>query len=190
LDFITIFAIASALAMDTFAISIATGIRFGNNIRMIQMFRMPFAFGFFQSMMTVLGWLLGAGVKGFMQASDHWIALGLLVFIGGKMIYESFRNESEALEKGDPTTGLTLLALAVATSIDAFAVGLSFGLLRSDIVLPSIVIGLVTFAFALTGMKIGNLVGGKFGRRVEILGGVILILIGLRIFVQHVLSGV
>ena len=123
-------------------------------------------------------WLLGAGVIGFMQAADHWIAMGLLVFIGGKMIYESFRNEGETPEKGDPTSGLTLLALAVATSIDAFVVGLSFGLLRSEIFLPSVIIGLVTAAFSLTGMKIGNLVGGKFGRRVEILGGVILIAIG------------
>ncbi len=187
---LTIFAIAVALAMDTFAISIATGIQFGNDIRAAQVCRMSSAFGFFQFFMTYIGWLLGAEVKNLMQAADHWIAFGLLVFIGGKMIYESFRDEGEFPERGDPTTGLTLLALSIATRIDAFAVGQSFVLMRSDIFLPSVIIGLVTAAFSLTGMKIGNLVGEKFSHRVEIVGGVILIFIGLRIFVEHVVQGV
>jgi manganese efflux pump family protein len=190
MDLYTIFAIAIALAMDAFAVSIVTGLRLGCSVTYGHMFRLSFFFGFFQFMMTVLGWFGGLFIKDVMQSFDHWIALGLLLFIGGKMLWESFRGDEKEDTGCDPTTGLTLLALSVATSIDAFAVGLSLGVLRAGVWFASMVIGLVAAAFTVTGMRLGTVIGTWVSRKVEILGGLILIGIGLRILFEHVTRGI
>ena len=180
-----LFAIAVGLAMDAFAVSIATGIRLGC-VTGRQTFRMAFHFGFFQFMMPVFGWFAGTAAERFSGAFDHWIAMGLLSFIGGKMIREALkRDDSGACTTSDPTRGATLLGLAVATSIDAFAVGLSLGVLRLGIWFPSVLIGIVAAAFTTIGLKLGCRIGLIFSRRMEILGGVILIGIGMKILFDH-----
>lgn len=178
-------AIAVGLAMDAFAVSIATGIRLGC-VTGRQTFRMAFHFGFFQFMMPVIGWFGGALAGRFISAFDHWIAMGLLTVIGGKMIIEAFKHDEDAsCAASDPTRGMTLVALAVATSIDALAVGLSLGVLGMGIVFPSVLIGAVAAAFTTAGMKLGSRIGMAFSHRMEILGGLILIGIGVRIVLEH-----
>jgi putative Mn2+ efflux pump MntP len=141
-------------------------------------------------MMTVLGWYLGNFVERIINAFDHWVAMAFLVFIGGKMIVDSFRNRSTEELTCDPTQGLNLFILSIATSIDAFAVGLSLGVLNSGIWYPSIIIGLVAAAFTVCGMKLGNRIGLLFSHRIEFVGGMILIGIGLKIIIEHLLKGI
>lgn len=185
-----IFAIAVGLAMDAFAVSVATGIKLGYSVNIHHTFRLAFNFGFFQFIMTVLGWYLGYSVERVIKVYDHWFAMVLLVFIGVKMIFESFRNEESSDIECDPTKGINILFLSIATSIDAFAVGLSLGVLNSGIWYPSIIIGLVAAVFTTLGMKLGSRVGITFSHRIEILGGIILIVIGMKIFVEHIISGI
>lgn len=183
-------AVAVGLAMDAFAVSIATGIRLGC-VTGGQTFRMAFHFGFFQFMMPVLGWFAGAAAGRFMGAYDHWIAMGLLLFIGGKMIVEAVsRRSGEPACMDDPTRGFTVLGLATATSVDAFAVGLGLGVLGTGIWFPSIIIGIVAAAFTTAGIRLGCRIGVLFSRRLEILGGVILIGIGVKILFDHGAFGV
>ncbi|MHB9030560.1 MAG: manganese efflux pump MntP [Candidatus Latescibacterota bacterium] len=186
MPFFELIAIAVGLAMDAFAVSIATGIRLGC-VTGRQTFRMAFHFGFFQFLMPILGWMAGAFAGRYISAFDHWVAMALLVFIGGKMVYEALRQEHAPGETitADPTRGSTLIGLAVATSIDAFAVGLSLGILNLGIVFPSIIIGVVAAAFTTIGMKLGCGIGVLFSRRMEILGGLILIGIGIKIVMEH-----
>jgi len=182
-------AIAVGLAMDAFAVSIATGIRLGC-VTGRQTFRMAFHFGFFQFMMPVFGWFAGTAAERLTGEFDHWIAMGLLAFIGGKMIREALkRDDSDACITRDPTRGTTLIGLAIATSIDAFAVGLSLGVLRLGIWFPSILIGIVAAGFTTLGIRLGCRIGLLFSRRMEILGGLILIGIGVKILVDHGVFG-
>ena len=149
--------------------------------------RMAAHFGFFQFLMPILGWLAGIAVVDYIHAFDHWIAMGLLGFIGGKMIYEAYHGLASTTFSGDPTRGATLLMLSVATSIDALAVGLSLGVLHSNILYPSIIIGLVAGGFTILGIRLGCRLGMRFSRRVEIFGGLILIAIGIKIVLEHML---
>lgn len=183
MDIIVILFIAVGLAMDAFAVSVAVGIRLGCPATGSQTFRMAASFGLFQFMMPIIGWFAGVGVGNLIAGFDHWIAFALLAYIGGKMIHESF--EEERAFTRDPTSGLTLLSLSVATSMDAFAVGLTLGVLQGRILYPSVVIGLTAAAFTVAGIKLGCRIGMSFSRRMEIIGGVILILIGLSILVRH-----
>lgn len=178
-------AIAVGLSMDAFAVSIAAGIRL-ECITGRQTFRMAFHFGFFQFIMPVLGWFAGASAERFTGAFDHWVAMGLLVFIGGKMIFDALkRRDDDISSTRDPTRGMTLLGLAVATSIDSFAVGLSLGVLRLGIWFPSILIGIIAAAFTTVGLRLGCRIGLMFSRRMEIAGGLILIGIGIKILADH-----
>lgn len=190
MDILSIFAVATALAMDAFAVAVAAGIRLGCAVTAGHVFRLAASFGLFQFGMTVAGWGSGVWLARYIQAFDHWIALGLLLIIGGKMIYESVHDDGAPRNDCDPTTGWTLFMLSVATSIDAFAVGLSLGVLESGIWLESIVIGLVAAVFTMTGLRLGNVVGMRFSHRIEAVGGIILILIGIRIAVVHVTGGI
>jgi len=186
-SFITIVFIAVGLAMDAFAVSIATSLKL-KNVSRRQVFRLSFHAGLFQFMMPVIGWHLGSAFAGSIAAYDHWIAFALLFIIGGKMIYESFepdKNDSETVEIKDPTRGLTLLFLVVATSIDALAVGISLAMLNVNIWYPGAVIGVITAALSVIGMKIGERLGERFGNHMELLGGVILVAIGIKIVVEH-----
>ena len=176
--------IAFALAMDAFAVAIAVGSRL-EKLSYRPVFRLSFHFGLFQFLMPIIGWFLGRQVERLVYSFDHWIALGLLAFIGGKMIWESFRHDDDHSALADPTRKWSLIALSIATSIDALAVGLSLALLNVQIVGASIVIGIVAAGMTLLGMKFGRVLGQRFGRCMELVGGLILVGIGVKIFLQH-----
>jgi len=175
--------IAVGLSMDAFAVSVVTGSVY-RELKVRHALRMALFFGGFQAVMPVLGFLAGLSLRDYISAYDHWIAFGLLVFVGGKMIYESL--QFEAAEKNlDPSNLLVLLALSVATSIDALAIGITLSMLTAGIVAAAAIIGLVTFTLSYAGILIGKRFGHFFESKIEILGGVILIAIGLKILIQH-----
>lgn len=191
MPFNEILLLAVALAMDAFAVSVGTGCAL-RRVNAGQYMRMAGAFGFFQFFMPVTGWYLGRTVEGYIQEWDHWLAFALLAWIGGSMIRESFRNAGDD-ENGcppmstDPTRGRQLIILSIATSIDALAVGLSFALLGQSVWMPSITIGIVCASLTLAGLYLGQRLAraALFGRRAELLGGTVLVLIGLRILSEH-----
>ena len=165
--------------MDAFSVSVASGAVY-KKMHIKHIFRMAFFFGFFQMLMPVVGSLCAATLKGKFEAVNHWVAFGILVFVGGKMIYESFILEDS--DKNDlEMTIYTLLMLSVATSIDALAVGITLSLLHVHIIETVLIIGLVTFILSLVGVKIGMKFGHIFEKKIEIAGGILLILIGLKI---------
>lgn len=182
---LVVLSIAFGLAMDAFAVSVGISLK---PVRVTgrQAVRLSFSFGFFQFMMPLLGWLAGTKILSLIQAFDHWVAFGLLVLIGCRMIYASLRPE-KALQNSrhDPTRGWSLLILSVATSLDALAVGLSFAALGVAILYPAVVIGVVAFFMTLVGTKLGPPLGQIIGRRAELLGGLILLLIGIKILIDH-----
>ena len=183
MDWVTLFLIAIGLAMDAFAVSIGIGTTgMANTPRPI--FRLSFHMGLFQGLMTFIGWLLGESIVGFISGIDHWIAMGLLAFVGIRMI-RSGMNPGEETRSDDPSRGGSLMLLSVATSIDALAVGLSLAMLDVHILGVSVVIAAVTLLLSVVGLLAGNLLGVRFGKRMEILGGIILIGIGLRILFSH-----
>jgi putative Mn2+ efflux pump MntP len=147
-------------------------------------FRLSFHFGLFQFMMPVIGWFLGARVAPAIESIDHWIAFGLLAFVGARMIHAGFDLEGQTYT-ADPSRGLTLVMLSVATSIDALAIGLTLAMLQVKIWYPSVVIGVVTGGLSLAALRLGSRLGARFGKRMEIAGGLILMLIGLRILILH-----
>lgn len=191
MDNLSILFIAIGLSMDAFAVAIVTSLTL-KNVSKRQMFRLSFHCGFFQFLMPVLGWFLGASFSKYIQSFDHWIAFVLLSIIGGKMIYEAFEDDELPSENStekklaDPTRGFSLIFIAVATSIDAMAVGLSLAMLDINIWYPSVIIGVVTFSLTMLGMKIGEKVGKKFSSHMEVIGGLILIGIGIKILIEHI----
>ena len=180
---LTILGIALGLAMDAFAVAIAVGLSIPALTRR-HVFRLAWHFALFQAMMPVIGWLAGRTVSSYIAAFDHWVAFGLLSVIGGKMIYEAGHPE-QAADRGDPTRGLMLVTLSVATSIDALAVGLSLAFLDLSIWLPSVVIGIVAGILTTVGICFGNRLGKQWEHRAELIGGGVLLLIGLRILLSH-----
>jgi putative Mn2+ efflux pump MntP len=177
--------VALALAMDAFAVAVGLSLA-GDGLRGAQSLRLAFHFGLFQFVMPIAGWAAGQTVIKLIATYDHWIAAGLLVFVGGKMIVESFHKEERIERKAaDATRGFALILLSVATSLDALAVGLSFGALRVPILLPAAVIGLVCFSVTMAGTKIGPWLGKLAGKWAEIAGGVVLLLIAVKILVEH-----
>lgn len=185
MDLITLLGIAFALAMDAFAVALGTGVTL-RRLTGRHLFRLGFHFGLFQALMPIVGWLAGKTLVQWMAAWDHWVALALLSLVGGRMIYESF--EVDKPSDKDPTRGLTLVMLSVATSIDALAIGFSLSILGVSIWTPAVVIGLVAGVLTIIGMLIGDRVGTRWGSRVEILGGLVLIAIGLKILWEHTLG--
>jgi putative Mn2+ efflux pump MntP len=184
-SFWSILIIALGLSADCFAVALSSSIATKHFV-LARFFRFPFAFGIFQALMVVLGWLAGRVIIDFISAYDHWLAFGLLVFIGGRMIWESFHEKSG--EKAKNYDGwFTLFALSIATSIDSLAVGLSFAFLEVDIVTAGATIGLTAFVITIVGQLIGSRVGVLVGKRAEIIGGVILIGIGIKILLEHLL---
>ena len=179
--------IALGLSMDAFAVSLASGATM-KRLHLPNALKMGLFFGAFQALMPVVGWAAGLAAKDFIAGWDHWIAFVLLSGVGGKMLYESFRIKEEE-ECGGPRTCPfdtgTLTVLAIATSIDALAVGLTFSLLRLSIIAPVLVIGLVTFLTSVAGVKIGSAGGHFFEHRMEAAGGLVLIGIGLKILLGH-----
>jgi putative Mn2+ efflux pump MntP len=188
MSFPEILLIAVGLAMDAFAVSLGVGAtRFVDSAR--PRFRLAWHFGLFQALMPALGWLVGSAVDQWIAPVDHWIAFGLLSFVGVRMIRSGLAADGESY-LSDPSRGASLVLLSLATSIDAFAVGLSLAVLGVPIVLPAAVIGVVTGGLSLVGLLAGNGLGKTFGKRMEIVGGIILIAIGIRILVSHLLGGV
>jgi putative Mn2+ efflux pump MntP len=178
-----ILAIAVGLAMDAFAVSLGAGATaYARTPR--ARFRLSFHFGLFQCLMPIAGWLLGSSVARHIQALDHWIAFILLSIVGGRMIYASLAP-GETFYTRDPSRGTTLVMLAVATSIDALAVGLSLAMLEVSIWYASVRIGIVTGLLSLLGIRMGNRLGERFGKGMEAAGGLILLAIGVRILLQH-----
>lgn len=175
--------IALGLAMDAAAVSLAAAAAgFAKDARAI--FRLSFHFGLFQFLMPLLGWLMGISFVSHFKAFDHWIAFFLLAFVGFRMIREGMNKSLETRTK-DPSRGLTMVMLSVATSIDALAVGLSLAMLDVTIWYPSVMIGVITAGLSLLAIKIGTKLGRLFGKRMEVFGGIVLLFIGSRILYSH-----
>ena len=174
--------IAIGLAMDAFAVSVCKGLSM-KKMNWKKAIIIGLYFGIFQALMPVLGYFLGTTFEQFITNIDHWIAFVLLSAIGGNMIKESFDQESENCN--DNVDVKTMVILAIATSIDALAVGITFACLRINIVLPVISIGIITFILSVIGVKIGNKFGDKYENKAEFIGGLILILLGIKILLEH-----
>ena len=184
MDTLSIIFIAFGLAMDAFAVSITRGVTI-KYLSIYSALAIATCFGAFQAVMPLIGWLAGLSLRDVISGFDHWIAFGLLSSIGIKMIYESFTVESSDKEI-KPLNVFVLLILSVATSIDALAVGISLSFLEISIAIPAIIIGTVTFLLTLLGVFIGNRFGHFFENKIEIIGGLILIGIGVKILIEHI----
>ena len=178
-----IWLLAIGLAMDCFAVSIASGIIL-KRVQLRPMLIMALAFGFFQALMPLLGWIGASFFSHLIESIDHWIAFAILAFLGGRMIMESFKDE-DCRHEFDPTKLKVVAALAVATSIDALAVGVTFAFLDVSIAPAAAFIGCLTFAISAAGLKIGTVFGTKYRNKAECFGGIVLILIGLKILFEH-----
>ena len=186
MDYFTIISIAIGLSFDTFAVSLSYGV-IQNKIFFRQAARIAIVFAVFQGGLTVSGYFLGSIISEYLKTLDHWIALGLLGFLGLKMIIEGLkRNETKEIK--DYSKPIILISIAIGTSIDAFAVGVSFAFLDVRIWISGIIIGIVTFLASMTAIRIGKSAGEKLGGKVEVIGGLILVAIGLKIFLQHILA--
>lgn len=198
--FLTVLAIATGLSMDAFAVAVTQGACLD-----IRTLRYPLSigitFGFFQALMPLLGWLAGSSFSSMIQHLDHWIALVLLAIIGVKMFidgYIDYRRKRSAKENGlacEVSCGgelrfHDLMMMGIATSIDALAVGITFGMLRIDIWSSILVIGLTTFLFSTSGVYLGKRAGPLLGDRMEMIGGSVLLLLGLKIFTEHIIKGI
>lgn len=175
------------LAMDAFAVSICKGLAM-RKVNKKQAVIIALFFGGFQAIMPVIGWLLCKGFQTYIEAFDHWIAFALLAFIGVKMIIETLREKEDdvVVEKMDPPLDMKeMLMLAIATSIDALAVGISLAALDRPIVESATIIGVVTFIISIVGVYIGNFFGNRYKKRAELAGGIILVLIGVKILCEH-----
>ena len=190
MSLVEIIAVAVALAMDAFAVSVAAGVSL-RRVSARQTFRLSWHFGLFQALMPVVGWAAGMTVQSYIEAVDHWIAFGLLLIIGGRMVIAGIRDEDEKLGDGEPTKGWTMVMLSVATSIDALAVGLSLAMLRVSVWVPALVIGLVAGAFTAGGIHLGGFVGRKLkvSRWAALVGGLVQLGIGANILREHGVFG-
>jgi putative Mn2+ efflux pump MntP len=183
MSLITVFFIALGLGVDAFSVAIGIG-AVNDKKSWSPVFRLATAFGLFQFTMPIIGWLAGLTVVEIISPFDHWIAFALLALVGGKMIREGLEKESDE-EKADQTVGLPLLMLSIATSIDALAVGFSFSILKTKILFPAVIIGIVCFLMTVTGMIFGKVLAKIFGKKVEVFGGMVLIAIGVKILIDH-----
>jgi len=185
MEILTVILLAIGLSFDSFAVSVCSGLNLPH-IRFFQAAKIAFFLALFQGCMPLIGWLLGNSVKTLIEPVDHWIAFGLLSLIGGKMIIESFIN-SESREIKNPLHIRVIILLSLATSVDALAVGFSFATMIEKILLPVIIIGMVTFIASMLGILLGKKTGPTFNRYAEIIGGLILIIIGSKILIEHIL---
>ena len=174
--------IAIGLSMDAFAVSVTAGLVI-DRVRFPHVFRLAFAFGFSQFAMPVAGWFAGQKLAGYIGEWDHWVAFGLLTVIGIKMFVESFSRREEP--RTDPSQGWTLVVLAVATSVDALAVGISLALLGVSVWMPALVIGAVTASLSASGVLLGKRFSRRAGPWIEAVGGCVLVAIGLKILIEH-----
>jgi putative Mn2+ efflux pump MntP len=179
LSWLALLGLSVGLAMDAFAVAVATGMVL-DTVTPRHVFRLGFHFGLFQFMMPIIGWLAGSQLAGNIKAYDHWVAFLLLAYVGGKMLWEARSNERDE-NRADPTRGLKMVSLSVATSLDALAVGVSMALLGVSVWLPSVVIGIVAATLTAIGIGFGRRIGSRWGRWAEVAGGLVLIAIGLKV---------
>ena len=185
--FFTLLLMGAGLSMDAFAVSICKGLSM-RKVNKKQCLVIGLFFGGFQALMPFIGWVLGCQFEQYITSIDHWIAFILLGFIGGKMVVEAIREKDEAVEVGkmDPPLDLKeMFILAIATSIDALAVGITFAFLQVPIVEAISIIGITTFVISVIGVYVGNFFGNRYKKKAELAGGIILILIGLKILLEH-----
>jgi len=188
MDFITLVFIAIGLSVDSFAVSVSCGLMMCE-ITFWKASRIAFSLAFFQALMPLIGWLIGRKIEMLVVSFDHWLAFGLLALIGGKMIVESLKKDEDK-KPINPLDPKVILLMSLATSIDALIVGVTFALSYKNLNLyvSTFIIGFTTFLFSMLGILFGKKTGMKFGKRMEILGGVILFLIGLKILIEHLLG--
>ncbi len=175
--------IAIGLSFDTLAVSVTTGLVV-NHIRFWQAVRIAVVLALFQGLMPLIGWYMGNHVDELLKDFDHWIAFVLLVFIGGRMVVESLKPE-EQRKDFNPFKATVLLGMAISTSIDALAVGVTFAFINVDIVVSILAIGAITFIASMMGIRFGKGIGSRCGKRLEIIGGIVLIALGVKILVEH-----
>jgi len=186
MSFLEVFLIALGLASDAFAVSISAGSA-GAAVGPRAVFRLSFHFGLFQFLMPILGWLAGLSIKSYIESFDHWIVFGLLLWVAIHMIL-STRTGYERVVQKDPSRGMMLVILSIATSLDALAIGLSLALLKVSILYPAFVIGIVTGIVSFIGILLGRKFSKKVGRQAAVMGGILLILIAVKILLSHLLS--
>ena len=186
MGFFEVLLVAISMAMDAFAVCIGAGTQ-GQSSSRRPAFRLAFHFGLFQFLMPVIGWFAGTTIVEYISTYDHWVAFGLLAIVGIRMIRSGLDPNAEQ-QKNDPSRGWTLVLLSIAVSIDALAIGFSLALIGVTIWYPAVVIGVVTALISGLGIFLGNRLGQKFGKRMEIIGGIILISIGIRILLGHLLA--
>jgi putative Mn2+ efflux pump MntP len=182
MDLITLFLLSIGLCFDTFAVSVSSGL-LRKEIVFWQAVRIAFFLAIFQAVMPVLGWLGGITIKEWIESYDHWVALGILSILGIKMLVESFKKDEE--KNINPLDIKVIISMALATSIDAFAVGISFAIIEVNMLLAFIIIGSVTFIASMLGILFGKKTGSHFGQKMDIIGGLILIAIGIKIVIEH-----
>jgi putative Mn2+ efflux pump MntP len=183
MDAITTVVLALGLAADAFAVSLSSGLTI-KHMKLNKALKIALFFGGFQAFMPLLGWLVGLAFRGFISSIDHWVAFGLLSLIGAKMIYESTQEEIGE-KKFNPLDIYTLITLSIATSIDALAVGLGFSVLKTSILAPVTAIGFITFSLSFIGVFLGHKCGDLFQNKIELIGGLVLIIIGSKILLEH-----
>lgn len=184
MDLLTVVILAIGLSMDSFAVSISCGLA-EQKVSFTHAMKIALNFAFFQGMLPIVGWFMGTSVKSYVEKIDHWIAFALLAYLGGKMIYEGI-TRTVGKKESDIYSFRHIMTLSIATSIDALVVVFSYALAETEKIFGgAVIIGGVTFFFSMLGIRIGKDVGGKFGSKVEILGGIILIGIGLKILIEH-----
>ena len=182
MSFFSVLLIAVSMAMDAFAVSLGSGVKIKEGPRPI--FRLTFHFGLFQALMPIIGWFFGNTIEPLVKDFDHWVAFGLLAFVGFRMIRSGLGNGEEEAQT-DPSKGWTMVLLSIAVSIDALAIGLSLAFLGVSIWIPALMIGLVTSGLSWIGLRVGNGFGKRYGKSIEVFGGVLLIGIGVRIVISH-----
>jgi len=183
MNFFIIISIALALAVDAFAVAVACA-AYSGKLTARQKFRLSFHFGLFQFLMPLLGWIAGSNLVKLIADYDHWLAFAILNLIGVKMMIDARHVQLAPLSR-DFTRGFSLVSLSIATSIDALAVGFSIGIMKTEILFPAIIIGLVAAIMTLIGIKIGVFLSARFGQKISMIGGLILIFIGIRIVLEH-----
>lgn len=186
MELFTTFVIAVGLAMDVFAVSLGIGTA-QKSVAFRPIFRVSFHCGLFQGLMTLIGWLAGSTISSLIAGIDHWVAMGLLAFVGVRMIRSGLNPACDS-ETEDCSRGKTLMMVCVATSIDALAVGLGLAMLNVHILLSSLIIGAMSTLLSIAGLLTGSGLGSRFGKRMEVLGGLLLNGIGLRILLSHLLA--
>jgi putative Mn2+ efflux pump MntP len=186
MGFITLIFIAIGLSVDSFAVSVSCGLMMCE-ITFWKATRIAISLASVQALLFLLGWLIGMRIASLVKTFDHWIAFGLLALIGGKMIMESFKHSEEKKPAFNPLDPKILFGISLATSIDALIVGIGYALISLNLYIATFTIGFTTFLFSMLGILFGKKTGLKFGKKIEILGGVILFLIGLKILLEHLL---